>query len=157
MSGAVRTVASVLPPTSASILLSMLCKSGKAGASRPSHHWQKGLPLHAAGRGNCSCSSQALDPRNPEATGIGIYWRWKYSDLKYENTSSFVSFYYFDLRHPFLFFFGCTIYLFFFYWSIVDLQCCINFHCIAKWFNYTDIYILFLYSFPLWFIIGYWI
>ena len=24
-----------------------------------------------------------------------------------------------------------------FYWSIVDLQCCVNFCCIAKWFSYT--------------------
>lgn len=41
--GAVWTVVSVSPPTSASVLLSMLCKSGKAGASRPSRHWQKGF------------------------------------------------------------------------------------------------------------------
>ena len=56
-----------------------------------------------------------------------------------------------------------------FYWSIVDLQCCVNICCTAKWFSYIIymhiyiyiyiyIYILFLkYSFPLWFIIGYWI
>ena len=24
-----------------------------------------------------------------------------------------------------------------FYWSIVDIQCCIGFKCIAKWFSYT--------------------
>ena len=30
-----------------------------------------------------------------------------------------------------------------FYWSLVDLQCCDNFCCIAKWFGYTNIYILF--------------
>ena len=37
------------------------------------------------------------------------------------------------------------------YWSIVDLQRCVNFCCTAKWFNYTyiNIYILFSYSFPL--------
>ena len=40
------------------------------------------------------------------------------------------------------------------YWSIVQLQCCVNF-CTAKWLSY--IYILFSYSFPLWFITGYWI
>ena len=28
-----------------------------------------------------------------------------------------------------------------FYWSIVDLQCCISFKCIAKWFSYTYTYI----------------
>ena len=43
----------------------------------------------------------------------------------------------------------CIPYLFFlrdflfFNWSIVDLQCCVNFYCIAKWFSYTYIYILF--------------
>ena len=46
----------------------------------------------------------------------------------------------------------------FFNSSIIDWQCCVNFCCTAKWFGYTHIYILFLiYSFPLWFIIGFWI
>ena len=26
------------------------------------------------------------------------------------------------------------------YWSIVDLQCCVNFRCTAKWFSYTYTY-----------------
>ena len=30
-----------------------------------------------------------------------------------------------------------------FYWSIVDLQRCVNFCCPAKWFCYTHLYILF--------------
>ena len=30
-----------------------------------------------------------------------------------------------------------------FYWSTVDLQCCVNFCCIAKWFSYTYMYVLF--------------
>ena len=30
-----------------------------------------------------------------------------------------------------------------FCWSIVDLQCCVNFCSTAKWFSYTYIYILF--------------
>ena len=33
--------------------------------------------------------------------------------------------------------------LFFLYWSIVDLQCCVNFCYTAKWFSYTYTYILF--------------
>ena len=60
---------------------------------------------------------------------------------------------------------GCTLgssgeYLFIYlFWSIVDLQYCVNFCCTAKWFSYIYIYIhsFFKYSFPLWFIIGYWI
>ena len=47
--------------------------------------------------------------------------------------------------------------LYFFNWSIVDLQRCANFCCTAKWLSYTHIYILFLYSFPLRFIPGKWI
>ena len=31
---------------------------------------------------------------------------------------------------------------FLFNWSIVDLQCCVNFCCTANWFSYTYIYIL---------------
>ena len=42
-----------------------------------------------------------------------------------------------------------------FYWSIVDLECCVNFCCIAKWLSCTNAYNLF-YSFSLWFITGYW-
>ena len=43
---------------------------------------------------------------------------------------------------------------YYFYWSIVDLQGCVNFCCTEKWFRY--IY-SFSYSFPLWFITGHWI
>ena len=39
--------------------------------------------------------------------------------------------------------------------NVTDIQCCISFWCIAKWFSYTCIYIS--YPFPLWFIIGNWI
>ena len=34
-----------------------------------------------------------------------------------------------------------------FYWSIVELQCCVNYSCTAKWFSYTFIYILFHFLF----------
>ena len=39
----------------------------------------------------------------------------------------------------------CNYYQFF-YWSIVDLHCCISFRCIAKWFSYIYIcmYVFFL-------------
>ena len=43
-----------------------------------------------------------------------------------------------------------------FYWSIVDLQCCVNFCRMAKWLTYTYIH-SFSYPFLLWFITGYWI
>ena len=36
-----------------------------------------------------------------------------------------------------------------FYWSLVDLQCCVKFRCIAKWISYTYInffYLLSIYS-----------
>ena len=43
-----------------------------------------------------------------------------------------------------------------FYRRIVDLQCCVDFCYTAKWLRHTYIY-SFSYSFPLWFITGYWI
>ena len=38
-----------------------------------------------------------------------------------------------------------------FYLSIVNLQCCVNFWCIAKWFSYTYIYVFFFFLF-FWFL-----
>ena len=32
-----------------------------------------------------------------------------------------------------------------FYWSIPELQHCVNFHCIAKWFSYTHTYVYILF------------
>ena len=43
------------------------------------------------------------------------------------------------------------------YWSMVDSQCCVNWCCSAKWFSYTCIFFCLICSFPLWFIMGYWI
>ena len=44
-----------------------------------------------------------------------------------------------------------------FYWSLVDLQCCISFRCTAKWISYTYTYIhSFLDSFPIQVITEYW-
>ena len=36
-----------------------------------------------------------------------------------------------------------------FYWSIFDLQCCVNFYCTAQWLHdtHTHIYIIFHYGF----------
>ena len=36
----------------------------------------------------------------------------------------------------------CNYY--FFYWSIVDLHCCISFRCTAKWFSYIYMYVYIL-------------
>ena len=41
-----------------------------------------------------------------------------------------------------------TFDVFLFYWSVVDLQCCISFTCTAKWFSYTYC-ILILFSYRL--------
>ena len=43
-----------------------------------------------------------------------------------------------------------------FYWSIVDLQCCVSFSCTAKWINYTYIH-SFLDSFPIEATTEYWV
>ena len=43
----------------------------------------------------------------------------------------------------------------FFYWSVVDLHCCVSFCCIAKWLSYGCIF--FFIFFPLWFFTEYWI
>ena len=91
-------------------------------------------------------------------------WNFKIShflithELAYQSTTSLLM----NLGFWVLFVFFLNL----FYWSIVDLQCCINFYWTAKWFRYTylSIYIYryiytysFSYSFPLWFITGYWI
>ena len=46
---------------------------------------------------------------------------------------------------------------FYFYWSVVDLQCSGNLCCTAKWLSYTHIDILFLIFFSIMFITGYWV
>ena len=51
-----------------------------------------------------------------------------------------------SLLHLFIFYFGYC------FWSIVDLQYCVSFRCIAKWYGYLVIHVytvLFSNSFPL--------
>ena len=45
---------------------------------------------------------------------------------------------------------------FFFYWSMVGLQCCVSYCCTAEWLSYVLYIHSFSHSFPLWFITGYW-
>ena len=51
----------------------------------------------------------------------------------------------------------CLLLIFIFDWTTVDLPCCANLCCTAKWLRYIHIDVLFLYPFPLWFLIGYWV
>ena len=89
------------PPVSASDLLHALQEW--AGRSL----WAQLSPADGLVCSCCSketvCISQALDDRNPEATGVAIYWRWKYRDLSYDSDNFlYVSFWCFHWRHPFL-------------------------------------------------------
>ena len=59
------------------------------------------------------------------ASGIGVLLLW------------LLCLYLFSLKSEFSFL------VFLFYWSSVDLQCRASFWCIAEWFSYTRIYILF--------------
>ena len=43
-------------------------------------------------------------------------------------------------NYGFLQIYAQVVYFLKFYWSKVDLQCCISFRCIAKWFSYIYIY-----------------
>ena len=52
----------------------------------------------------------------------------------------------------------CICFVFNFYWSIVDLHCCVSFCYTAKWFSYTYTHIhSLLDSFPIEVIIDYWV
>ena len=67
------------------------------------------------------------------------------------NSKYFILFYFSTAKH-FIYF------LIIFYWSIVDLQCCISFCYTAKWISYTYTYIhSFLDSFPIQVITEYWV
>ena len=53
---------------------------------------------------------------------------------------------------------GQSHWLSYFFKSIVDLQCCVNFRCTEKWISYTDTHIhSFLDSFPIQAIAEYWV
>ena len=54
-------------------------------------------------------------------------------------------------ENKYLFYFVCLVLVFkVFYWSMVDLQCCVNLRCTAKWISFTCTYIhCFLDSFPI--------
>ena len=48
--------------------------------------------------------------------------------------------------------------IFYFYWSIVNLRCCVIFRCTTKWISCIHIYIhSFLDSFPVYVITEYWV
>ena len=57
--------------------------------------------------------------------------------LLFPKLDTLISFNSFCLYVPHLYF----IFYFNFYWSVVDLQCCISFRCTAKWISYTYTYI----------------
>ena len=43
----------------------------------------------------------------------------------------------------------CAFYYYFFYWSIVDLQCRVSFCCTAEWLSFTDTYVPFFMFFSI--------
>ena len=81
------------------------------------------------------CTGLKANVQSRDAPSCGTLW-------KLPITPSFKS-------PPLAFVANLFLFLFFFliilYWSTVDLQCCVSFRCIAKWFSYTYAYI---HSFP---------
>ena len=53
----------------------------------------------------------------------------------------------------------CIFIYFIFHWSLVELQCFVNYCCAAPWFSYTHIptHIYSFSYFPFWFITWYWV
>ena len=86
-----------------------------------------------------------------DGSQAGIKTAGRNNNLRYAHDSTLVAESEEELKRLFFFFWFLI-----FYWSIVDLQCCVNFCCTAQWFSYTYIH-SFSHSFPLWFIIGPWI
>ena len=46
----------------------------------------------------------------------------------------------------FFFFTFKIMYLFTYYWSVIDLQHCVSFRCTAKWFSYIYVYIKYIFQ-----------
>ena len=126
------------PPTS--LLFSLIQEFSKWGpqSSSRSNTWELVSNAYswASPRPIASESLEGVGPRSLE---FYKHPRWFWCKLTFQNIfnpSSDQAGYFFS--NAFSYFLKML-----FYSSIVNLQCCINFCCIAKWFSYTYAYILF--------------